>query len=478
MQYEPVIGLEVHVQLKTQSKIFSGASTHYGAPPNTQVSAIDLGLPGVLPVLNKTAVTLAIRLGLGIHGTIAKKSIFARKNYFYPDLPKGYQITQYETPIISNGYLDISLETDTKRIGITRAHLEEDAGKSIHDEHGHYSGIDLNRAGTPLLEIVSEPQLRSPKEAVAYLKTLHNLIRSLDVSEANMQEGSFRCDVNISLRPLGQTAFGTRIEIKNLNSFRFVERALIYEIDRQHQALTQGRSLVQETRLYDPVKDETRSMRLKEKEQDYRYLPDPDLLVLEISEEWIAAVQKTLPELPDTKRKRFETQYGLSSADAAFLTHDSGFANYFEKVLNLAPTLSPKMISNWIAVELTAALNKNHLAIEKSPMQPDDLATLLSRIADNTLSNSAAKVVFEALWNGEKNVDHIIIARNLKQMTDTGALESVVQEIIDKNPSQVAQYRAGKEKLLAFFVGQAMGMTKGRADPARLTELFKRKLSE
>ncbi len=477
MPFETVIGLEVHVQLSTKSKLFSGAPTAYGAEPNTQACAIDLGLPGVLPVLNKEVVKLAIRFGLSIQAEISRHSVFARKNYFYPDLPKGYQISQYELPIIQKGSLDIESEDGSiKRIGITRAHLEEDAGKSIHEGMHGFSGIDLNRAGTPLLEIVSEPDIRSPKEAVSYLKTLHTLVRYLDVSDANMQEGSFRCDVNVSLRPQGSTKFGTRAEIKNINSFRFVERALLHEIERQKEILENGGTIVQETRQYDAERDETRPMRSKEEAHDYRYFPDPDLLPIEISEDFIESVKKMLPELPWEKRKRFEEQYGLNAYDAKLLTTNMDTAHYFETVLTAATAISPKLATNWINGELAAALNKANLGLNKSPVRAEQLAQLLQRIADNTLSASMAKTVFEKLWAGEGDVDAIIEKHGLKQMTDTGELEKIVDEIIHNNPSQLADYRAGKEKLFAFFVGQVMKATKGKANPQHVNELLKKKL--
>ncbi len=479
MQYESVIGLEVHVQLSTKSKIFSGASTAYGADPNTQACAIDLGFPGVLPVLNKETMRLAVRFGLSIDAEIARHSVFARKNYFYPDLPKGYQISQYELPIVGKGTLDIELEDGTvKTIGITRAHLEEDAGKSLHESLPGSSGIDLNRAGTPLLEIVSEPDIRSSEEAIAYLKTLHTLVRYLDVSDGNMQEGSFRCDVNVSLRPKGQEKFGTRAEIKNINSFRFVERAIHCEIERQSEILENGGTVVQETRLYDSEKDETRSMRTKEEAHDYRYFPDPDLLPLEITEDFIEAVKKELPELPWEKQKRFKEDYELSNYDAKILANNINRARYFEAVLKAADNVSPKLAANWVNGELAAALNKTHLRIIESPINAEQLAGLLRRVADNTISTSIAKSVFEAMWNGEGDADTIIEKQGLKQITDSSALESVVDEIIANNPTQVEQYRSGKDKLIAFFVGQVMKATKGKANPQQVNEILKEKLKQ
>lgn len=478
MNYEPVIGLEVHVQLKTKSKLFSGSSTTFGAEPNTQASEIDLGFPGVLPVLNREVVALAVRFGLSIHAQIAHQSIFARKNYFYPDLPKGYQISQYEHPIVQKGFLEIEWEEGvTKTIGITRAHLEEDAGKSLHEGIHGFSGIDLNRAGNPLLEIVSEPDIRSAVEAVAYLKTLHTLIRYLDVSDANMQEGSFRCDVNISLRPVGESRFGTRAEIKNINSFRFVERAIHCEIERQSQILEKGERVVQETRLYDPDRDETRSMRSKEEAQDYRYFPDPDLLPLMLDNTFIDEIQSTLPELPQEKKKRFEEKYGLSSYDAKLLTHNIECANYFENILQTDPQIPPKIAANWINGEIAAALNKHNMSLSESPIDAKRLAGLLRRLLDRTLSNNMAKHVFEIMWNESSEADDVIEKQGLKQINDTEILEQVIDDIIAQNPNQVAQYRSGKDKLFAFFVGQVMKATRGKANPEQVNELLRKKLS-
>lgn len=479
MQWEPVIGLEVHVQLNTKSKIFSGAPATYGAEPNTQACAVDLGFPGVLPVLNKEVVKLAVRFGVSVQADIAHHCVFARKNYFYPDLPKGYQISQYELPIVGKGSLKIELKNGTvKTIGITRAHLEEDAGKSLHETLPGSSGIDLNRAGTPLLEIVSEPDIRSTEEAVAYLKTLHTLVRYLDVSDANMQEGSFRCDVNVSLRPKNQEKFGTRTEMKNINSFRFVEHAIKGEIERQAQILDNGGTIVQETRLYDSDRDESRSMRLKEEAHDYRYFPDPDLLPLEITNEFIKAVKKELPELPWEKQQRFREEYGLSNYDAKILANDINRACYFETVLKAAGNVTPKLAANWINGELAAALNKAHLRTTKSPISAEQLAGLLRRVADKTISTSIAKSVFEAMWNGDGDADTIIEKQGLKQITDALALESIVDAIIAANPTQVEQYRLGKDKLIAFFVGQVMKATKGKANPQQVNEILKNKLSQ
>lgn len=477
MEWETVIGLEVHTQLLTKSKIFSGAATEFGAEPNTQACAIDLGLPGVLPVLNKEAITLAIRLGLSINAEIPPRSIFARKNYFYPDLPKGYQISQYELPIVAKGYLDVEMEDGSeKRIGITRAHLEEDAGKSLHDVLPNESCLDLNRAGTALLEIVSEPDMRSAKEAVAYLKTLHRLVRYLGVSDANMQEGSFRCDVNISLRPKGSDKFGTRAEIKNVNSFRFVERAIEYEIERQADILEKGGTVVQETRQYDAEKDVTRSMRSKEEAHDYRYFPDPDLLPVEVSRELIEQVRSTLPELPWEKRARFQKELGLSEYDAKLLANNMEIADYFETVVKVVGNANAKIAANWVSGDLLAALNKNDMNIEQCPVKAAQLGTLLQRIADKTISNNIAKQVFEAMWNNEGDADSIIEKKGLKQITDSSAIEKTIDEIIAANPTQLEQYRSGKDKLFGFFVGQVMKATQGKANPEQVNELLLKKL--
>jgi aspartyl-tRNA(Asn)/glutamyl-tRNA(Gln) amidotransferase subunit B len=475
MQWETVIGLEIHAQLATKSKIFSGAATAYGAEPNTQACAVDLGLPGVLPVLNREAVRMAVKFGLAIGAKVAPYSVFARKNYFYPDLPKGYQISQYDLPVVSTGHLTISVDGEDKTIGITRAHLEEDAGKSLHEDFHGYTGIDLNRAGTPLLEIVSEPDLRSAKEAVAYMKKLHALVRYLEICDGNMQEGSFRCDANVSIRPKGQEKFGTRAEIKNLNSFRFVEKAINYEIERQIEILESGGQVVQETRLYDANKDETRSMRSKEEANDYRYFPDPDLLPLEISGAFIEEVRGGLPELPDEKRDRFKSQYGLNDYDAGVLTATRELADYYEAVVKAAGS-DPKLCANWVMGDLAAALNKAGLEIEQSPVQPERLAGLIQRIADDTISGKIAKQVFEALWESGDTADAIIEQQGLKQITDTGAIEAIIDQIIAANPDQVAGYKAGKDKLFGFFVGQAMKATQGKANPAQLNELLKKKL--
>lgn len=478
MEWEPVIGLEVHTQLATKTKIFSGASCSFGAEPNTQACPIDLGLPGVLPVLNGQAVVLAVRFGLSIDANVQQRSIFARKNYFYPDLPKGYQISQFDLPIVGSGALNIVLDDGTeKRIGITRAHLEEDAGKSIHEGMHGVSGIDLNRAGTPLLEIVSEPDIRSAKEAVAYLKTLHNLIKYLGVSEANMQEGMFRCDVNISVRLKGATVFGTRTELKNLNSFRFIEQAIIYEIQRQIDVLEGGGKITQETRQYDPDKGITRSLRSKEEAHDYRYFPDPDLLPVEVTAELIEAIRNTLPELPWQKRLRFQQQYQLNAYDANQLAMSRETADFFEESVTAGLGASPKIVANWINGDLAAALNKENLSIQESPVSPRQLGDLMKRVSDGTISNNIAKQIFVDLWQGKGEVDAIIEAKGLKQISDTGAIELIIDEIIQQNPEQVMQYRSGKDKLFAFFVGKVMQATRGKANPQQVNELLKKKLA-
>ena len=476
MQWETVIGLEVHAQLATRSKIFSAAATAYGAEPNTQACAIDLGLPGVLPVLNAEAVRMAVKFGLAINAHIAPRSVFARKNYFYPDLPKGYQISQYDLPVVGNGQLDILVDSEVKTVGITRAHLEEDAGKSLHEDFHGLTGIDLNRAGTPLLEIVSEPDMRSAKEAVAYLKKLHALVRYLEICDGNMQEGSFRCDANVSVRPVGQKEFGTRAEIKNLNSFRFVEKAINFEVERQIDLIGSGGKVKQETRLYDSVKDETRSMRSKEEANDYRYFPDPDLLPLEITEGFIAEVRTTLPELPDAKRDRFKTEFGLGDYDATVLTATRELADYFELVTAEAGG-DAKLSANWVMGDLSGALNKAGLEIDQSPVEAQRLAGLIRRISDDTISGKIAKQVFEALWESQDTADQVIEKQGLKQITDSGAIEAIIDQIIANNPEQLAQYRSGKDKLFGFFVGQAMKATQGKANPQQLNDLLKAKLN-
>jgi len=475
MDWEAVIGLEIHTQLATKSKIFSGSSTAYGAEPNTQANAVDLGLPGVLPVLNEEAVRMAAKFGLAIGAKVAEHSVFARKNYFYPDLPKGYQISQYELPIVLAGKLEITMDDgSSKVVGITRAHLEEDAGKSLHEDFHGMTGIDLNRAGTPLLEIVSEPDMRSAQEAVAYMKKLHSLVRYLEICDGNMQEGSFRCDANVSVRPKGQTEFGTRTELKNINSFRFVERAINIEIERQIDVIESGGKIVQETRLYDADKNETRSMRTKEEANDYRYFPDPDLLPVVIDEHFLNEVRKTLPELPDEKKLRFESHYGLNSTDASMLTVSREMADYFETASTVSD--SPKLAANWIMGELLGALNKNNVEISDSPVSAEMLGGMIKRIEDNTISGKIAKQVFEAMWRGEGDADAVIEKQGLKQITDTGAIEGIIDDIIAKNPEQVEQYRSGKDKVFGFFVGQVMKASKGKANPQQVNELLKDKL--
>ncbi len=482
MEWEPVIGLEIHAQLATKSKIFSAASTAYGAMPNTQACAVDLGFPGVLPVLNAEAVRMAVKFGTAIDAEIARRSVFARKNYFYPDLPKGYQISQFELPVVGAGHIEIELEDgSTKTIGITRAHLEEDAGKSLHEDFDGMTGIDLNRAGTPLLEIVSEPDMRSAKEAVAYMKKIHSLVRYLGICDGNMQEGSFRCDANVSIRPKGEKKFGTRTELKNINSFRFVERAINYEIERQAAILENdpNAEIVQETRLFDAMTNETRSMRTKEEANDYRYFPDPDLLPLEISEEFIAEVKGGLPELPDQKKHRFIDSYGLSVYDASVLTSSSELADYYEQVVE-ASGGKAKLSANWVNGELAARLNKENLEITQSPVSPQQLGAMVRLIGDGerSITGKIAKQVFEAMWNGEGEAEAIVDRNDWWPITDTGAVENVVDEVIAANPRQVEQYRGGQEKLLGYFVGQVMKLTKGKANPAQVNQLLKDKLSK
>ena len=475
VEWETVIGLEVHVQLTTNSKIFSGAPIQYGAEPNTQACAVDLGLPGVLPVMNEAAAAKAVKFGLAIGAKLNHRSVFARKNYFYPDLPKGYQISQLELPIVDRGNLTIEIDGKEKVIGVTRAHLEEDAGKSLHEDFHGMTGIDLNRAGTPLLEVVSEPDMRSPQEAVAYLKKLHELVRYLEICDGNMQEGSFRCDANVSVRPKGQKEFGTRAELKNINSFRFVEKGIEYEVERQIDILENGGKVVQETRLYDSVKDSTRSMRSKEEANDYRYFPDPDLPPMEIDEAFVEAVRKTLPELPDDKRARFIKDYGLSEYDAGVLTSSRDMADYFETCVK-AVGGEAKQVANWMTGELSSYLNKADKGIADIPVNADMLAGLVKRIADNTISGKIAKDVFEAMWNGEGNADAIIDKKGLKQITDSGAIEAMVDDVIAKHPEQVQQYRDGQEKLIGFFVGKIMKVSKGKANPGQVNQLLKEKL--
>jgi aspartyl-tRNA(Asn)/glutamyl-tRNA(Gln) amidotransferase subunit B len=475
MKWEAVIGLEVHIQLLTQSKIFSGESTRYGAEPNMQACAVDIALPGVLPVMNKEAARMAVKFGLAVGAQINHWSVFARKNYFYPDLPKGYQISQYELPIVSHGHIDIEYDGAVKTIGITRAHLEEDAGKSLHEDFHGLTGIDLNRAGTPLLEIVSEPDMRSAQEAVSYLKKLHALVRYLQICDGNMQEGSFRCDANVSVRPRGQTELGTRSELKNINSFKFVEKAIEFEIERQIDVLEGGGTVVQETRLYDPGKDETRSMRSKEEAHDYRYFPDPDLPPLELDEAFVEAVKQTLPELPDAKRDRFMSHYGLNVYDAGVLTTTREMADYYEEVVS-ASGADPKLVANWVTGELSGYLNKDNREIADSAVSSTALAGLVKRIADSTISGKIAKEVLDAMWNGEGDADAVIEKRGLQQITDVSAIEKIVDEVLAANPVQVEQYASGEQKVFGYFVGQVMKTTSGKANPKQVNEILKKKL--
>ncbi len=478
IEWEAVIGLEVHTQLATQAKIFSGAATAYGAEPNTQACPVDLGLPGVLPVLNERALAYAIRFGLAIEAEITRRSVFARKNYFYPDLPKGYQISQLDAPIVAGGHLDIEFGGKTKTIRLTRAHLEEDAGKSLHEDFHGATGIDLNRAGTPLLEIVSEPDMRSAAEAVTYLRTLHRLVRYLEICDGNMQEGSFRCDANVSVRPKGTETLGTRTEIKNLNSFRFVERAIEHEIARQIEVIESGGNIRQETRLYDSDKDETRPMRSKEDAHDYRYFPDPDLLPVVVTEADIAQARATLPELPTQKFTRYTGQYGLTADDATTLLNDPESAAWFETALASASN-EPKVfaqLAHWITGELFGALNRDSLSIKACPIQPADLAQLVTRINDGTLSGKMGKEVFQALWAREGAVDAIIEQRGLKQVSDTTLIDTVVAQVLASHPDQVEQLRAGKDKVLGFLVGQVMKQMKGQANPGMVNEAIRASL--
>ncbi len=476
MSWETVIGLEIHAQLSTKSKIFSGASTAFGAEPNTQASVVDLGLPGVLPVVNRDVVRMAVRFALATDASITKRSVFARKNYFYPDLPKGYQISQMEFPVVGEGSITVTLPDGTeKTVGLTRAHLEEDAGKSVHDMFEGCTGIDLNRAGTPLLEIVSEPDMRSATEAVAYARYIHSLVRYIEICDGNMQEGSFRCDANISMREKGAEKLGTRAEIKNLNSFRFLERAIDFEVERQIDILESGGTVVQETRLYDADRDETRSMRSKEEANDYRYFPDPDLPPLIIDDAFIAAVAADMPELPLKRRARFIDELKLSADDAQALCNDRQTADFFEAVLE-ARTFEPKLAANWMLGELFGRMNKEDVELANVPVTAQQLGNLIERVSDGTLSGKLGKQVFDALWTGEGEVDDIIDVKGLKQITDTGAIEAMIDEVIAANPSQLAEYRAGKEKLLAFFVGAVMKASRGKANPAQLNQMLREKL--
>ncbi|WP_323119514.1 Asp-tRNA(Asn)/Glu-tRNA(Gln) amidotransferase subunit GatB [Burkholderia alba] len=488
MQWEVVIGLETHAQLSTASKIFSGASTQFGAAPNTQACPVDLALPGVLPVMNRGAVERAIRFGLAIGATVAPRSIFARKNYFYPDLPKGYQISQYEIPVVQGGQLTIQVpandkagkEAYSKTVNLTRAHLEEDAGKSLHEDFADMTGIDLNRAGTPLLEIVTEPEMRSAAEAVAYAKALHGLVVWLGICDGNMQEGSFRCDANVSVRPVGQEKFGTRAEIKNLNSFRFLEEAINYEVRRQIELIEDGGEVVQETRLYDPDKRETRSMRSKEDAHDYRYFPDPDLMPLVIDEKWVARVKGEMPELPAAIQQRFGEQYGVSPYDAGVLTASKAMAAYFEAVVAKAGAAQAKSAANWLMGDVSSQLNRDGIEIDASPVSAAQLALILQRIADGTISNKIAKEIFVAIWDekaaDEGAADRIIEAKGLKQISDTGELDAIIDAVLAANEKSVEEFRAGKEKAFNALVGQAMKATKGKANPQQVNELLKKKL--
>ena len=476
--WEVVIGLEIHTQLATQSKIFSGAPTTYGAEPNTQACLVDLGYPGVLPVLNEEVVRMACMFGLAVNATIARRSIFARKNYFYPDLPKGYQISQYELPIVEHGELFIKdADGNDKRIGITRAHLEEDAGKSVHERFDGLSGIDLNRAGTPLLEIVSEPDLRSAKEAIEYMRKVHTIVRYLGISDGNMQEGSFRCDANVSVRLRGEKDLGTRSELKNLNSFRFVEKAINFEIERQIEVLEDGGDVLQETRLYDSDRDETRSMRSKEEANDYRYFPDPDLLPVAISDDYIDKVRESLPELPDAKQRRFIDDYALKLGDAAILTANRLLADYFEEAARESDA-ELRLIANWIIGDLSAAMNRDCIDIVDSRIAAADLAGLVDRIHDNTISGKIAKEVFDAMWAGEGTADEVIETKGLRQITDSSAIEIIIDKVIAANPKQAAEYKAGKHKLIGFFVGQVMKETGGKANPAKVNAVLRSKLGD
>ncbi|MDM7481173.1 MAG: Asp-tRNA(Asn)/Glu-tRNA(Gln) amidotransferase subunit GatB [Halomonas sp.] len=480
MQWETVIGLEVHVQLATRSKIFSGASTAFGAEPNTQACAVDLGLPGVLPVLNEQAVAMAVQFGLAVHAEIPEVSVFDRKNYFYPDLPKGYQTSQMYHPIVGAGEVEITLDDDTtKRIRIHHAHLEEDAGKSLHEDFHGMTGIDLNRAGTPLLEIVSEPDMRNAKEAAAYLKAIHSIVTYLGISDGNMAEGSMRCDVNVSVRPKGQEAFGTRAEIKNVNSFRFVERAIAFEVERQIELIEDGGSVVQETRLYDPERDETRSMRTKEEANDYRYFPCPDLLPVVLDQAYLDHLRSQLPELPADKRARFQNELGLSAYDANVLSASREMAEFFEEVHRVCG--DAKQAANWVQGELSGALNRENLSIQNSPVSAQQLGEVVRRVLDGTINGKAAKQVFQALWNGQgESADAIIDAKGLKQVTDTGAIEGMIDQVIAESPAQVAQYRDSEPekrgKMIGYFVGQVMKASRGTANPQQVNGLLKEKL--
>jgi len=477
LDWEAVIGLEVHVQLSTKSKLFSGASTNFGALPNTQACNIDLAMPGVLPVLNEEVLKMAVKLGIALNANINSPTSFARKNYFYPDSPKGYQISQMDKPIVESGYLDIELENETvKRIGVTRAHLEEDAGKSLHEDFEGQSGIDLNRAGTPLIEIVSEPEISTSAEAVAYLKSIHSIIRYLEISDGNMAEGSMRCDANVSIRKKGTTKLGTRTETKNVNSFRFVEKAIQYEINRQINELESGKTITQETRLYDSQENTTRPMRSKEYANDYRYFPEPDLLPVILEKEFLESVRKSMPELPNEKRLRFQENYELNDYDSRLLVADRELANFFEEVVKKSN--SPKLSANWVMGEFLAELNKNNLPINKSKISAKQLGTLIARIEDSTISGKIAKDVFEKMWSSSKDADEIIKQEGLQQVTDLSEIESMVEKVINDNPDQHHEYLSGKDRLFGFFVGQVMKESQGKANPSQVNEILKKKLKK
>ena len=477
IEWESVIGLEVHVQLATKSKIFSGASTSFGSSPNTQACNIDLGMPGVLPVLNEKVLRMAVKFGLAINANINSPTQFARKNYFYPDLPKGYQISQLDNPIVEGGNLEINLGDGKKKtIGITRAHLEEDAGKSLHENFEGLTGVDLNRAGTPLLEIVSEPEISSSEEAVAYLKKIHSIIRYLEISDGNMAEGSMRCDANVSVRRKGEKELGIRTETKNVNSFKFVEKAIKHEIKRQIGLLESGKAIIQETRLYDSVADETRPMRSKEFANDYRYFPEPDLLPVVLENSFIQSIQKEMPELPEEKMKRFISEYSLSEYDAEVLSVDLNLSKYFEEVVNI--TNDPKLTANWVMGELSAFLNKENLSINETKVEARLMGQLLNKIKDSTISGKIAKEVFEEMWATKKGPEEIIEGKGLQQMTDSNEIENIIGQVLEENPKQLKQYKEGKEKLLGFFVGQIMKATSGKANPDQVNKLLKEKLKE
>ena len=477
LDWEAVIGLEVHVQLSTKSKLFSGASTNFGALPNTQACNIDLAMPGVLPVLNEEVLKMAVKLGIALNANINSPTSFARKNYFYPDSPKGYQISQMDKPIVESGYLDIELEDETvKRIGVTRAHLEEDAGKSLHEDFEGQSGIDLNRAGTPLIEIVSEPEISTSAEAVAYLKSIHSIIRYLEISDGNMAEGSMRCDANVSVRKKGTTKLGTRTETKNVNSFRFVEKAIQYEINRQINELESGKTITQETRLYDSQANTTRPMRSKEYANDYRYFPEPDLLPVILEKEFLESVSKSMPELPNEKRLRFQENYELNDYDSRLLVADRELANFFEEVVKKSN--SPKLSVNWVMGEFLAELNKNNLPINKSKISAKQLGILIARIEDSTISGKIAKDVFEKMWSSSKDADEIIKEEGLQQVTDLSKIESMVEKVINDNPDQHQKYLSGKDRLFGFFVGQVMKESQGKANPSQVNEILKKKLKK